>query len=471
LFLLFVCEIETESIHDLLVEPTPSIPAVAPAAAAADGKPGAKRTVRSKRAAKSAAIAAASVAAPAPAPLAPMAAVKLQSSSKGDETSIVNLREVEIANHREAFALLQQGQSNRSMHETALNADSSRSHSVFTLKLVTPAGAVWSRLSVVDLAGSERTNRVAHHAAGGPVAAAAAGGRMKETVNINQSLLVLGRCLEALKYNQSRPRKLKIVPFRESQITRLFKDSLLGWGSTVMLTNVSQNPLDYDETIHALKYAAVAKEIRVVARVDTKRPAGMRTPATTERGHHKRAPSQPLQELDELEHATAALTARERASARRDTAGAARRRSVWDADDNTTGADGNPSYDSLLEECFTLRARVVELELAVSNAEIDARNELAEQHETALAEMEAGFMEQMEKDRKKAEEKAKKMFELWKMEFEMAKAEEAAAAAERAKENAIRVSMTAQPLLKGVVQLSVAQQAPRAKLLGATALR
>ena len=317
---------------------------------------------------------------------------KLQ-SSKTDEVSVVNLREVSINDHREAFTLLNQGQSQRSQHETALNSDSSRSHSVFTLKLIqSQTGTVWSRLSVVDLAGAERTNRVVH---------VGKESRMRETVNINQSLLVLGRCLEALKYNQNNPKKLKVVPFRESQITRLFKDSLSGWGRTVMLTNASQNVSDYDETIHALKYAAVAKEIRVVPKVDSIRSATAMSKIGLLSSGLKRRPSQSLQQLDEIEHVVPTLVLPHASSSS----------SAWDVDDS------NPSYDSLLDECFRLKSQIVDLQFAASQTEMNIREELTNQQDELLQEMEEQFFEKMDQERMKLEEKNKRLLELWKLEY------------------------------------------------------
>jgi len=62
------------------------------------------------------------------------------------------------------------------------------------------------------------------------------------------------------------------VPFRESQITRLFADSLSGWGHTVMIANASPSIRDYDEMAHTLKYAAVAREVQTAHKVDTRNP-------------------------------------------------------------------------------------------------------------------------------------------------------------------------------------------------------
>ena len=178
--------------------------------------------------------------------------------TENGEVYVKGLREVEVKSRQEAFTLLKQGQRLRQKAKTELNADSSRSHAVFTLKLLDEAGHVWCRLSIVDLAGSERTNRTKTQAGDE---------RRKEASNINQSLVVLGRCLEALRSN-NKNKKQQLVPYRDSTLTRLFKDSLSGWGRTVMIVNVSQVHADYDETVLALKYASIAKEVTIVAKVD-----------------------------------------------------------------------------------------------------------------------------------------------------------------------------------------------------------
>jgi hypothetical protein len=73
-------------------------------------------------------------------------------------------------------------------------------------------------------------------------------------VAINSSLMTLGRCLEALRWNQQhRGGALRVVPYRESKVTHLFRDALHGWGQVVLSVNVSPVSRDYDETAHVLK--------------------------------------------------------------------------------------------------------------------------------------------------------------------------------------------------------------------------
>jgi len=96
---------------------------------------------------------------------------------------------------------------------------------------------------LIDLAGSERATKNT-------------GQRLREGVNINKSLLALGSCINALR------EKGKFVPYRNSKLTRLLKDSLGGNCKTVMIANVSPSNIWYEETYRTLIYANRAKEIK-----------------------------------------------------------------------------------------------------------------------------------------------------------------------------------------------------------------
>jgi kinesin family protein 20 len=132
--------------------------------------------------------------------------------------------------------------------QTNLNEHSSRSHSVFTIKLMQPSNnpkypsVCYSKMSIVDLAGAESSKKANNDQK-----------QTKEASSINQSLSVLGHCLEIMRENQLPKNKSKqqVVPFRKSVITYLFRDSLLGWGNIVMIVTASSSPLDYDETVRA----------------------------------------------------------------------------------------------------------------------------------------------------------------------------------------------------------------------------
>ena len=136
----------------------------------------------------------------------------------------------------------------RATGSTKLNANSSRSHSVVILRAAAAHDAsIFHDITFVDLAGSERASRTNND-----------GIRLKESACINSSLMALGRCLEALRYNSEYHSATRVVPFRESKITHIFRDVLHGRGQLMLMVNVSTAAGDYDETTHVLRYAALA---------------------------------------------------------------------------------------------------------------------------------------------------------------------------------------------------------------------
>lgn len=179
--------------------------------------------------------------------------------------------EVEVKSSEEAFEVFQRGQCKRHIAYTNLNAESSRSHSVFTIRLVqAPLDkqgeqivqdkriVCISQLSLVDLAGSERTNRSKN-----------TGQRLREAGNINNSLMTLRTCLEILRENQTQGTN-KIVPYRDSKITQLFKNYFDGDGTVRMIICVNPSIDDYDETIQVLKFAEVSQEVQVTNSTNTR---------------------------------------------------------------------------------------------------------------------------------------------------------------------------------------------------------
>jgi Kinesin motor domain len=181
------------------------------------------------------------------------------------------------------------------------------------------------------LAGAERQGRTGSE-----------GGRLKEAGSINGSLMVLGRCLEALRYNQCHG-KDHVVPFRESKLTRLlqvffffsflfsfsflflffsffFSFSFLfppvhvflpfpscsssffdqgfftGQGRATMIVNISPDDSDFDETVNVLKFASIASEIQITSRLNTRH-----NPTTPQHSRHGSQSSSSLssQNLDQ----------------------------------------------------------------------------------------------------------------------------------------------------------------------------
>ena len=94
---------------------------------------------------------------------------------------------------------------------------------------------------MIDLAGSERAASTENR-----------GQRMVEGANINRSLLALGNCINILG---DRTKQGSFVPYRDSKLTRLLKDSLGGNTKTIMIACISPSVLAYEETVNTLKYA------------------------------------------------------------------------------------------------------------------------------------------------------------------------------------------------------------------------
>ncbi|XP_047401891.1 kinesin-like protein KIF18B isoform X3 [Sciurus carolinensis] len=162
------------------------------------------------------------------------------------------------ASAEQLLEMLTRGNRNRTQHPTDANATSSRSHAIFQIFVkqqdrvpgLTQALQV-AKMSLIDLAGSERASSTR-----------AKGERLREGANINRSLLALINVLNALADAKGRKSH---VPYRDSKLTRLLKDSIGGNCRTVMIAAISPSNLAYEDTYNTLKYADRAKEIRLTA--------------------------------------------------------------------------------------------------------------------------------------------------------------------------------------------------------------
>ncbi|XP_075015790.1 kinesin-like protein KIF23 isoform X4 [Calonectris borealis] len=182
---------------------------------------------------------------------------------------VTGCTEVEVKSTEEAFEVFWRGQKKRRIANTQLNRESSRSHSVFIIKLAqAPLDAdgdnvlqekeqiTLSQLSLVDLAGSERTNRTK-----------AEGNRLREAGNINQSLMTLRTCIEVLRENQMYGTN-KMVPYRDSKLTHLFKNYFDGEGKVRMIVCVNPKAEDYEESLQVMRFAEMTQEVEVARPVD-----------------------------------------------------------------------------------------------------------------------------------------------------------------------------------------------------------
>ena len=155
-----------------------------------------------------------------------------------------------VKSTRECDKLRDFGAKNRHTGATAMNQDSSRSHSIYTITVEScetradgSSSIKMGKLNLVDLAGSERQSKTQ-----------ATGDRLKEATKINLSLSALGNCISALVDGKSTH-----IPYRDSKLTRLLQDSLGGNTKTVMIANMGPADYNYDESISTLRYANRAK--------------------------------------------------------------------------------------------------------------------------------------------------------------------------------------------------------------------
>ncbi|KAM6264203.1 kinesin-like protein KIF20B isoform 2-T2 [Spheniscus humboldti] len=171
---------------------------------------------------------------------------------------VKDLQWVQISDSKEAFRLLKLGLKHQSIASTKLNTCSSRSHSIFTVKVLkiedsgAPRVTRVNELSMCDLAGSERCTKTRNE-----------GDRLKESGNINTSLLILGKCINALK-NCQQSKLQQHIPFRESKLTHFLQGFFSGKGKVYMIVNVSQCASAYDETLNVLKFSAIAQKVLVM---------------------------------------------------------------------------------------------------------------------------------------------------------------------------------------------------------------
>ncbi|KAI4353497.1 hypothetical protein L6164_002442 [Bauhinia variegata] len=177
--------------------------------------------------------------------------IALMEDGKGG-VFVRGLEEEIVCTANEIYKILEKGSAKRRTAETLLNKQSSRSHSIFSItihiKECTPEGEEMikcGKLNLVDLAGSENISR-----------SGAREGRAREAGEINKSLLTLGRVINALVDHSGH------VPYRDSKLTRLLRDSLGGKTKTCIIATISPSIHCLEETLSTLDYAHRAKNIK-----------------------------------------------------------------------------------------------------------------------------------------------------------------------------------------------------------------
>uniref|UniRef100_A0A3P8VAL4 Kinesin family member 7 n=1 Tax=Cynoglossus semilaevis TaxID=244447 RepID=A0A3P8VAL4_CYNSE len=190
-----------------------------------------------------------------------------------DKGNIVlfGVKECEVEGLDEVLSLLESGNTARHTGATQMNPNSSRSHTIFTVYMDQRRGLsrlygnfnssgpqmLSSKFHFVDLAGSERILKTGN-----------TGERLKESIQINSGLLALGNVIGALGDPK---RKGSHIPYRDSKITRILKDSLGGNSKTLMIACISPSSSDFDESLNTLNYATRARNIQNPATVNYKR--------------------------------------------------------------------------------------------------------------------------------------------------------------------------------------------------------
>ncbi|KIM65288.1 hypothetical protein SCLCIDRAFT_537986 [Scleroderma citrinum Foug A] len=169
---------------------------------------------------------------------------------------VKNLSDYYVSSAREVYEIMRQGAAARVVTSTNMNAESSRSHSIFLITIQqrnTETGAQKSgNLYLVDLAGSEKVGKTG-----------ASGQTLEEAKKINKSLSALGMVINALT-----DPKTKHIPYRDSKLTRILQESLGGNSRTTLIINCSPSAYNEAETLSTLRFGIRAKSIKNTARVN-----------------------------------------------------------------------------------------------------------------------------------------------------------------------------------------------------------
>ncbi|KAI3871163.1 hypothetical protein MKW98_015063 [Papaver atlanticum] len=185
--------------------------------------------------------------------------ISLMEDGKGG-VIVRGLEEEVVYSANEIYSLLERGSAKRRTVDTLLNKHSSRSHSIFSITIHVKESTMeeeelikCGKLNLVDLAGSENISRSGAREA-----------RAREAGEINKSLLTLGRCINALVEHSGH------IPYRDSKLTRLLRDSLGGKTKTCIIATISPTVQCLDETLSTLDYAYRAKNIKNKPEVNQK---------------------------------------------------------------------------------------------------------------------------------------------------------------------------------------------------------
>lgn len=177
-----------------------------------------------------------------------------EEKSKG--VYVKGLSDFYVGDQSDVYKIMKQGGMARAVSSTNMNAESSRSHSIFLISIQvrnTETGTQkLGNLYLVDLAGSEKVGKTG-----------ASGQTLEEAKKINKSLSALGMVINALTDGKS-----SHIPYRDSKLTRILQESLGGNSRTTLIINCSPCQFNVDETISTLRFGVRAKSIKNKARIN-----------------------------------------------------------------------------------------------------------------------------------------------------------------------------------------------------------
>jgi kinesin family protein 5 len=169
---------------------------------------------------------------------------------------VKGLLEVYVASDDEVYEVLRRGGTARAVAATNMNAESSRSHSIFVVtvsqKNVETGSQKSGQLFLVDLAGSEKVGKTG-----------ASGQTLEEAKKINKSLSALGMVINSLTDGKS-----SHIPYRDSKLTRILQESLGGNSRTTLIVNCSPSSYNDAETLSTLRFGMRAKSIKNKAKIN-----------------------------------------------------------------------------------------------------------------------------------------------------------------------------------------------------------
>ncbi|KIM66993.1 hypothetical protein SCLCIDRAFT_1210448 [Scleroderma citrinum Foug A] len=333
---------------------------------------------------------------------------------------ISGMKQFRVTDAAQAKELLKLGQLHRRVFGTLANSQSSRSHSMVTIKLLKghrserddPGSLQMSRLTIVDLAGSERAKYTQ-----------TSGDRLKEAGNINKSLMVLGQCMEVMRANQKRlaqslavpgrtdtrdiKKALAVVPFRHTKLTEILMDYFAGDGRVVMIVNVNPYDTGFEENSHVMKFSALAREVSTVVN-NAPVPRLQASPTKPGSGPYTRLPPSGIPRGIMRKVTISSVGPGKKVSeAHLD---------ILEEDEQSDGDDGesshepiNPLVDALFDEIEDLRMRLYEAELRCAIVEVETREEVMKEMEERMREVERTYaqrlMSEVERNERKIDAK------------------------------------------------------------------